>query len=74
MNGHDPCAYFKDMLTRLPTQRTRLIRQLLPVAPAAMSRFLPVMATQCDGWNRLVRLNANGWASLCNYPVESVRR
>ncbi|MNB91403.1 hypothetical protein D3C76_643640 [compost metagenome] len=36
-----------------------------------MGRSLPVMATQCDGQIRckcLVKSNANGWASLCNYP------
>ena len=30
MNGHDPYAYFKDVLTRLPTQRASEIDQLLP--------------------------------------------
>ena len=30
MNGHDPYAYLKDLLTRLPTQRASAIEQLLP--------------------------------------------
>ena len=29
MNGHDPYAYLKDVLTRLPTQRVSEIGQLL---------------------------------------------
>ena len=30
MNGHDPYAYLKDVLTRLPTQRASLIHELMP--------------------------------------------
>ncbi|KPW91733.1 Transposase, IS66 family [Pseudomonas savastanoi pv. glycinea] len=30
MNGHDPFAYLKDLLTRLPTQKASEIDQLLP--------------------------------------------
>ena len=30
MNGHDPYAYLKDVLTRVPTHRARDIDQLLP--------------------------------------------
>lgn len=30
LNGHDPYAYLKDVLTRLPTQRVSEIGQLLP--------------------------------------------
>lgn len=30
MNGHDPYAYLKDVLTRLPTQRASQVGQLLP--------------------------------------------
>ncbi|WP_349970181.1 transposase domain-containing protein [Pseudomonas caspiana] len=30
MNGHDPFAYLKDVLTRLPTQRASEIGELLP--------------------------------------------
>ncbi|HEJ2737045.1 TPA: transposase domain-containing protein, partial [Pseudomonas aeruginosa] len=30
MNGHDPYAYLKDVLTRLPTLRSKDISQLLP--------------------------------------------
>ena len=30
LNGHDPYAYLKDVLTRLPTQRASEIADLLP--------------------------------------------
>jgi len=30
LNGHEPYAYLKDVLTRLPTQRASDIDQLLP--------------------------------------------
>ena len=30
INGHDPYAYLKDVLTRLPAQQAREIDQLLP--------------------------------------------
>lgn len=30
MNGHDPYAYLKDVLTRLPTQRASRVEELLP--------------------------------------------
>ena len=30
LNGHDPYAYIKDMLTRLPTQKNSQIEELLP--------------------------------------------
>ncbi|SMC31188.1 IS66 family transposase, partial [Polynucleobacter kasalickyi] len=30
MNGHDPYAYIKDVLTRLPTQKNNQIEELLP--------------------------------------------
>jgi hypothetical protein len=30
MNGHDPYAYLKDVLERLPTQRDSAINELLP--------------------------------------------
>ena len=30
LNGHDPYAYLKDVLTRLPTQRADKIAELLP--------------------------------------------
>ena len=30
MNGHDPYAYFKDILTRLPTQQANRVEELLP--------------------------------------------
>ena len=29
-NGHDPYAYFKDVLMRLPTHRASRIEELLP--------------------------------------------
>jgi hypothetical protein len=30
LNGHDPLAYLKDVLTRLPTHRAADVAQLLP--------------------------------------------
>ena len=30
LNGHDPYAYLKDVLTRLPTQKNSQIHELLP--------------------------------------------
>ena len=30
LNGHDPYAYLKDVLMRLPTQKNHLIGELLP--------------------------------------------
>ncbi len=30
LNGHDPYAYLKDVLTRLPTHKVRNIDELLP--------------------------------------------
>jgi len=30
LNGHDPYAYLKDVLTRLPTQKNSAIDELLP--------------------------------------------
>ncbi|TAJ64692.1 transposase, partial [Variovorax sp.] len=30
LNGHDPYAYLKDVMTRLPTHRARDIAELLP--------------------------------------------
>jgi len=30
LNGHDPYAYLKDVLARLPTQRASRIAELLP--------------------------------------------
>jgi len=30
MNGHDPWAYLRDVLQRLPTQRSSRIEELLP--------------------------------------------
>jgi hypothetical protein len=36
VNGHDPYAYLRDVLTRLPTQRARDLAELLP------SRWVPL--------------------------------
>ena len=30
INGHDPYAYLKDVLERLPTQRASMVSELLP--------------------------------------------
>jgi transposase len=30
LNGHDPYAYLKDVLARLPTQKNNLIEELMP--------------------------------------------
>ena len=30
LNGHDPCTYMKDVLSRLPTQRASQVGELLP--------------------------------------------
>jgi hypothetical protein len=30
LNGHDPYAYLRDILERLPTQRASLVAELLP--------------------------------------------
>ncbi len=30
LNGHEPYAYLKDVLARLPTQKARKIYELLP--------------------------------------------
>lgn len=30
LNGHDPWAYLREVLTRLPTQRNSHIEELLP--------------------------------------------
>jgi len=30
LNGHDPYAYLKDVLARLPTQKNSRIEELLP--------------------------------------------
>lgn len=38
LNGHDPYAYFKDVLTRLPTQRASEITDLLPHKWGALFR------------------------------------
>lgn len=40
LNGHDPYAYLKDVLTRLPTQKNNAIDELLPHnwAPSVISK------------------------------------
>lgn len=40
LNGHDPYAYLKDVLTRLPTQRASQVGELLP------HRWQPSLKTQ----------------------------
>ena len=39
LNGHDPYAYMKDVLVRLPTQRASMVSQLLP------HRWQPALTT-----------------------------
>jgi transposase len=41
LNGHDPYAYLKDVLTKLPTQKNNAIDELLPHnwTPAAISKM-----------------------------------
>ena len=39
LNGHDPCAYLRDVLERLPTQAASRIGELLP------HRWPPTQAT-----------------------------
>lgn len=39
MNGHDPYAYFKVVLMRLPTQRASEVEQLLPHQWAAAWQY-----------------------------------
>ena len=41
LNGHDPHAYLKDVLTRLPTQRASRIGELLPHRWRGQRRRLP---------------------------------
>lgn len=38
LNGHDPYAYLKDVLQKLPTQRSRDINALLPYRWQACGR------------------------------------
>jgi len=40
LNGHDPYAYLKDVLTKLPTQKNNAIDELLPHhwTPAIISK------------------------------------
>ena len=40
LNGHDPYAYLKDVLTRLPTQRASQIHELLPHRWQSQSQVL----------------------------------
>jgi hypothetical protein len=40
LNGHDPYAYLKDVLTRLPTQPANRIEELLPPSLAELSHPL----------------------------------
>ena len=41
LNGHDPYAYLKDVLTKLPTQKNSQMAQLLP------HRWQPAQAPPC---------------------------
>ena len=41
LNGHDPYAYLKDVLTKLPTQKNSQMAQLLP------HRWQPTQAPPC---------------------------
>ena len=46
LNGHDPYAYLKDVLTRLPTQKNSHISELLPY------RWQPAQAPPLPQWGR----------------------
>lgn len=37
MNGHDPYAYLRDVLTRLPTKRASKVIELLPISGSRLS-------------------------------------
>lgn len=51
MNGHDPYAYLKDVLTRLPTHKARDIDQLLPHRwQPADARALTATAVSGQDW------------------------
>jgi hypothetical protein len=48
MNGHDPYAYLKDVLTRLPTQRTREIGRKLPTVTVFIERKMAALQRRPD--------------------------
>ena len=50
LNGHDPYAYLKDVLARLPTQRASEIGQLLP------HQWIPTRLTKGELAVRLYRV------------------
>ena len=58
MNGHDPYAYLKDVLTRLPTQRASEIDQLLP------HQWVSARVMQGDFGRRLRRIRSSN-PSIC---------
>ncbi len=47
LNGHDPYAYLKDVLMRLPTQRASEIAELLPVTQPVMPVRLRTCLASC---------------------------
>jgi transposase len=51
LNGHDPYAYLKDVLTRLPTQRASEIGQLLPHQWVAAKTTQAPMLWDLQAWN-----------------------
>lgn len=53
MNGHDPYAYLKYVLTRLPTQRASQIIEFLP------HKWPPVLTTLGVSAERLQNLGVN---------------
>jgi len=54
LNGHDPYAYLKDVLMRLPTQKNKTIYELLPhcwkpvTTGKIVSRCTPNSNQACD--------------------------
>ena len=47
MNGHDPYAYLKDVLTRLPTQKASRINELLPHRWKPGASWFSAMTASC---------------------------
>ena len=47
LNGHDPYAHLKDVLTKLPTQKNSQMAQLLPTAGNLLRHPLPLCQTSC---------------------------
>jgi transposase len=71
INGHDPYAYIKDVLTRLPMQPNSRIHELLP------HRWQPAKSVPCarchrqDGMARRIERQANRTSPLRQQPVGS---